>query len=199
MPARLRAASITAICMPKQMPKTAPCARARTRRADLALGAALAEAAGHQDAVDVFEEAARVVALEDLADSIQSRLTFTLLAMPPWTAPRSATCRRPSAGVLADDGDGDLAFGIADPLDDLLPARQVGLRRVVDAEGGSTSGRALRRDRPAARVDVSTSSAWITRSGARCRTGRSCALLVGIGGRRGTAGCRAGCRSSAAP
>ena len=68
MPHRLRAASITAICMPKQMPKYGTLALARElRRADLAFGAALAEAAGHQDAVDVLEERRRVLVLEHLA------------------------------------------------------------------------------------------------------------------------------------
>src|SRR5258705_8968507 len=37
------------------------------RRPDLAFRAALAEAAGHQDAVDVFEERRRVLVLEHLA------------------------------------------------------------------------------------------------------------------------------------
>ena len=36
-------------------------------RPDLALGAALAEAAGHQDAVDALQERRRILALEDLA------------------------------------------------------------------------------------------------------------------------------------
>ena len=66
-PARLRAASITAICMPKQMPKNGTL-RSRAKRAavDLALGAALAEAARHQDAVHVLELLDRVVVLEHL-------------------------------------------------------------------------------------------------------------------------------------
>src|SRR5206468_7835208 len=37
------------------------------RRADLAFGAALAEAAGHQNAVDMFEERRRVLVLEHFA------------------------------------------------------------------------------------------------------------------------------------
>src|SRR6185295_16823141 len=67
MPTRLRAASMTAICMPKQMPKYGTSRARELRRADLAFGAALAEAAGHQDAVDVLEERRRVLVFEHLA------------------------------------------------------------------------------------------------------------------------------------
>ena len=40
------------------------------------------------------------------------------------------------AGVLADHGDGHLALVVLDGVGDLVPAGEVGLRRVVDAEGG---------------------------------------------------------------
>src|SRR5712691_6883189 len=67
IPHRFRAASTTAICMPKQMPKSGTRLARELRRADLALGAALSEAAGHQNAVDVLEERCRVFALEHFA------------------------------------------------------------------------------------------------------------------------------------
>ena len=56
------------------------------RRLDLALGAALAEAAGHQDAVDVLQERRAASSRSKISLSIQSRLTLTLLAMPPWVS-----------------------------------------------------------------------------------------------------------------
>ena len=40
------------------------------------------------------------------------------------------------AGVLADNGDGHVAFRIADALVDEMPGREIGLGRVLDAEGG---------------------------------------------------------------
>ena len=36
--------------------------------------------------------------------------------------------------VFADDGDAHFAFGILHALDDGLPARQIGRRRILDAE-----------------------------------------------------------------
>jgi hypothetical protein len=45
---RLRAASMTAICMPKQMPKYGTRDASELRRADLAFRAALVKSAGHQ-------------------------------------------------------------------------------------------------------------------------------------------------------
>ena len=44
-------------------------------------------------------------------------------------APRSATYRRPSCRIFADNGDGDLAFGIAHALVDEMPAREIRARR----------------------------------------------------------------------
>ena len=137
MPQRFRAASITAICMPKQMPKygTLPFAR-ELRGADFAFGAALAEAARHQDAVDVFEERRRVLVLEHLAlDPVEIDLDLVGDA-----AVRQRLDQRfigvLHAGIFADDGDGDVAFRIADALVDESPGREIGLGRRFDAEGG---------------------------------------------------------------
>ena len=55
------------------------------RGVDLAFGAALAEAAGHQDAVDVFEMRLGSLPSNSSASS-QSMLTLTPLAMPPWAS-----------------------------------------------------------------------------------------------------------------
>ena len=82
-PARFRAASITAICMPKQMPKNGTLLLAREpHRLDLARRAALAEAAGHQDAVHVLQPVHRA-GCSKISLSTQSSCTFTRLAMPP--------------------------------------------------------------------------------------------------------------------
>jgi hypothetical protein len=86
MPRALRAASITAICMPKQMPKYGTLRCGRSRPPDLALRAALAEAARHQDAVDMLEDKGAGSSFSKISDSIHSRLTLTLLAMPPWVS-----------------------------------------------------------------------------------------------------------------
>ena len=56
------------------------------RRPDLALRAALAEAARHQYAVHAVRDRARDRSFSKISDSIHSTLTFTLLAMPPWTS-----------------------------------------------------------------------------------------------------------------
>ena len=56
------------------------------RREDLAFRAALAEAARHQNAVHVLQDAAPDRRFSKISLSIQSRLTRTRLAMPPWVS-----------------------------------------------------------------------------------------------------------------
>ena len=88
------------------------------RRLDLALGAALAEAAGHEDAVDALEEGRRILALEDLAlDPVEVDLhPVGDAAMDQRLDQRLVGVLE--AGVLADDGDGDLALRVVDALGD---------------------------------------------------------------------------------
>src|SRR5665213_238138 len=123
MPQRLRAASSTAICMPKQMPEIGNVALARKLRcADFAFGAALTEAARHQDAIDVFQKRGRILVLEDFGFN-PVKLDLHLVGD---AAVRQCLDQRfvgiLHAGVLADDGDGDVAFGIAHALVDQVPA-----------------------------------------------------------------------------
>ena len=137
MPAVFRAASMQAICMPKQMPKYGtPLRRANLRGLDLAGRAALAETAGHQDAVDVLEIGRRILALEDLAvDPVEVDLDpVGDAAVDQRLAQRFVGVLE--AGVLADDGDVDLALGVVEAGRDLFPGREIGLRRIGDAEGG---------------------------------------------------------------
>ena len=84
MPSRLRAASITAICMPKQMPKYGTL-RSRAKVAAWILPSVprSPNPPGTRMPCTCSRCAHRVAALEDLGVSIQSRLTLTLLAMPP--------------------------------------------------------------------------------------------------------------------
>src|SRR6478735_4052793 len=105
------------------------------RRADLAFGAALAEAARHQNAVDVLEERRGIFLLEDLAfDPVEIDLHLVGdAAMRERLDQR--LIRILHAGVFADDGDGDVALGITDALVDLLPAPQLGRNPRADAEG----------------------------------------------------------------
>ena len=109
------------------------------RRADLAFGAALAEAARHQDAVDVFEERRRVFLLEHLGlDPVEIDLHLVGdAAVGERLGQRFVGILH--AGVLADDGDRDLAFRIADALVDQLPAREIGRHAGIEPEGCSTS------------------------------------------------------------
>ena len=109
MPQRLRAASMTAICMPKQMPKYGTWrSRANCAALDLSFGAALAEAARHQNAVDVLEEGRRILTLEHLGldpveidpdlvgdAAVGERLDQRLIGVL-------------EPGILADDRDGDI-------------------------------------------------------------------------------------------
>src|SRR6266851_6595546 len=92
------------------------------RRADLALRAALAESAGHQDAVDVLKERRRVLALEHLAlDPVEIDLD---LVGDPAVGQRldQRFVGVLEAGVFADHGDGHGAFRIVDALVDDPPA-----------------------------------------------------------------------------
>src|SRR5207237_1637470 len=80
------------------------------RRADLALGAALAESAGHQDAVDVLEEWRWILVLEYLAlDPVEIDLHLVGdAAMRERLDQR--LIRILHAGIFADDGDGNVAL-----------------------------------------------------------------------------------------
>jgi hypothetical protein len=89
--------------------------------------AALAEAAGHQDAVDAFERSA--AAPLDLLGLDPAQVHARALLRPPCAAPRRATCRRRVADVLADDRDVHLAVGVLDGSTDAVPFGQVGRRR----------------------------------------------------------------------
>ena len=68
-------------------------------------------------------------------------LTLTRLARPPWTsASVSDLVGVLQADIFADDADRHLAFGVEQAVDDVVPARHVGLGRVVDAEGAQHLG-----------------------------------------------------------
>ena len=172
------------------------------RRQNLALRAARAEAARHQNAVHALETRRRVGALENLAlDPVE---------LHPHPVGHAAVGQRLDqrfvgvleAGVLADDRDRHLALGVVIGLRHAVPAAHVGLRRGLDAEGGEhlpvEPGGVIERrhvvDRAARRAPRPP------RSRARCRTGRACAApRAESRGPSGRAGCAAGCRSSAAP
>ena len=84
----------------------------------------MAEAAGHEDAVDAFEIGRRVLALEDLAlDPVEIDLDLVGDAAVMQRLDQRLVGVL-EARVLADDGDLHLAFGIADALGDRRPARQ---------------------------------------------------------------------------
>ncbi len=123
MPQRLRAASMHGHLHAEADAEIRHVALARElRRANFAFGAALAEAAGHQDAVDVFEERRGIFALEDFAlDPVELDLHLVGDA-----AMRQRLDQRfigvLHAGVFADNGDGHLAFRIAHALVDGVPA-----------------------------------------------------------------------------
>src|SRR5579859_994 len=108
-------------------------------RLDLALGATLAEAARHQDAVDAGQVMDRVLGLEDLGiDPAQLDLH------PVGETAMGQRLRQRLIGVeqvdvLADDGDRDFALGLADRVHDRLPALELHRRRgdaEIVADGG---------------------------------------------------------------
>ena len=104
------------------------------RRADLAFGAALAEAAGHQDAVDVFEERRGVFVFEHLAlDPVEIDLDLVGDAAVAQRLDQRLVGVL-HAGVLANDGDGDRAFGVAHALIDDVPTLQRRGNPGLDAE-----------------------------------------------------------------
>src|SRR5471030_1468279 len=103
-------------------------------RVDLALGAALAEAAGYQNAVHVLEMADRVVALEDLGvHPLQPDLHVAAEA-----AVRQRLGERlvgiEQHRVLADHRDRHLALGFAHRAHDATPAVEVRLLLDIEIE-----------------------------------------------------------------
>ena len=185
MPHRLRAASITAICMPKQMPKYGTW-RSRANCAARILpsaprwpkppGTRMPLTCSRNGAGSSFSNTSRLDPVEidlDLVGdaAVRERLDQRFVGVL-------------HAGVLADDGDGDVAFRIADALVDQPPAREIGRRAGIDAEGGEHFGcRALRPNRPPApRRCCRRRAPRSRRFRARCRTARACAARsFGIG------------------
>src|SRR5262249_53601387 len=104
-------------------------------RADLSFRTAFAEAAWNQDAVHVLEIGGGVFLLEGLAlDPLQVDLDLVGdAAMHERLVERLISVLE--AGIFADHGDVHLAVRIGDGLGDVAPALEVGLRRVLDAEG----------------------------------------------------------------
>src|SRR5208283_4075626 len=105
------------------------------RRLDLALGPALSEAAGNENAVNVLELRGRVGAFENLRlDPVEIDLDAIGEAAVRQGLDEALISVLHS-GVFADDGDPDLALGIVDALRHRVPAAHVGTRRGLDAEG----------------------------------------------------------------
>ena len=137
MPTRLRAASITAICMPKQMPKYGT-SRSRANCAARILPSAprWPKPPGTRMPLTCSRNGAGILVLEHLAlDPVEIDLHLVGDA-----AMRQRLDQRfvgvLHAGVFADDGDGHLAFGIADALVDDVPALQRRRNFRRDAERG---------------------------------------------------------------
>ena len=110
---------------------------------DLALAAALAEAAGDEDGVQRLELG------DDVGFGMLEQLGVDPLDVDLGAVGDAAVDQRLAqalvgvgqADIFADDADRDLAVVMVDAVHDLVPARDVGPRRVVDPEGAA----ALRR------------------------------------------------------
>ena len=135
-PTRFRAASITAICMPKQMPKNGTL-RSRAKRTASSLPAVPrspkppgtrmpwtpSRRATASSSRSKTSEVDPVQLDPDIVGdaAMGQRLGQRLIAVE-------------QVGVLADDGDGDLALGLLQGMDDALPAAHVGLAIGREAE-----------------------------------------------------------------
>ena len=142
MPARLRAPSTQAICMPKQMPKNGTLrSRAKRIACDLALRAALAEGAGHEDGVQRLEPGGDIAVgrFEQFGiDPLDVDLDpVGQAAMDQRFVQRLVGIRQ--ADIFADHADRHFAFGIVQPVDDIVPAAQVGREAGVMPKARSTS------------------------------------------------------------
>ena len=103
-------------------------------RFDLAFGAPLAEAARHQDGVGVLQGLHRAAVLEDLAlDPLEIDLDVVGDAAVGQGLGEGLVGIL-QAGVLADHGDGHLAFRLDGALGDVLPGFQIGLFCVIQSE-----------------------------------------------------------------
>ena len=106
------------------------------RRLDHALRAALAEPARHEDRVHPLQLPHRFgFGLEHFrVDPVELDLDIVGDGAMGHRLGQGFVAVR-QMGVLADDGDRDLALGPADPVDDRVPASEVGLRRVEPEMG----------------------------------------------------------------
>ena len=115
--------------MPKQMPRNGSVLLAGVGHGrDLALGAALAEAAGNQHRVHAVQAVA-LVGVRELLGIDPMQIDAHIVgdaAVDQRLVQRFVGVEQ--AGVLADDGDRDLALRPMQPVDDLAPDAQVGRR-----------------------------------------------------------------------
>ena len=100
-----------------------------------ALDAALAEAAGNEDAVEAFELrfVAAVVGVGGLQALGLDPVNFELEVLRDGAVGERFFERLVAVfvlDVLADDGDGDFVFGVVAAVDQIAPAGEVGLGRV---------------------------------------------------------------------
>ena len=128
-----RAASMHASCMPKQMPRNGRCLAGVGDRRDLALHAALAEAARDQHRVHAMQAVGMVGVSEFLGvDPTQADPHVVGdAAVDQGLVQRFVGVEQP--GVLAHHRDRDLAFRPMQPMDDSASA-QVGRALVRQAE-----------------------------------------------------------------
>ena len=104
------------------------------RSQHLAFRPTFAEPARHENAVEPFEIRRRIFALEDLAfDPLEVDLDpVGDAAVNERLVQRLISVLEP--GVLADDGDRNLALGLRDAARNRLPPHEIGLRRTCNAE-----------------------------------------------------------------
>ena len=99
-------------------------------RRDLALGAARAEAGRHQDAVGPVELGRPRPCFSISSESMWRRFTLHPLAMPPWTiASLRLLYDSTRSTYLPTSAMSTSPVGLLDPVDDLLPAGQLGRAR----------------------------------------------------------------------
>ena len=120
----MRANSITAICMPRQMPKNGTLLLARVADGvDLPLDAAAAEAGRHQDAVHLRQQRGRAAPLDLLGvDVVQVDAAVVADAAVDQRLVE-ALVRLDEVDVLADQADLDLGLRALEPVHDAAPSR----------------------------------------------------------------------------
>ena len=136
MPARLRAASITAICMPKQIPKYGTLCSARKARRQSCPRRRVRRSRRDQNAVRRLQDDAALSSVSKICESIQFELDLHSVGDAAMVSASRAIYRHPAVRCICRRRDLHRAFGLANASEIAFQRVRSGLLPLACRNGG---------------------------------------------------------------